>query len=126
MLLKADASQLEWRTKVFLAQDPIAIREILQDEDLHSDNQKFFKLPTRTIAKNFLYRMIFIDAFSENGYRSAAYAYANDPDYSHVSGAMAYWERVIERFFDKYSGIHRHSVESIRQAVATGRIDNLS
>src|SRR3990167_343563 len=126
MLLKADAAQLEWRTKVFLAQDPIAIREILQDEDLHSDNQKFFKLPTRVMAKVFLFRMIFIDAFGENGYRSAAYSYANDPDFNHVSGAMVYWERVIERFFDKYSGIHRHSVDSIRQAVETGRLINPS
>ena len=55
MLLKADAQQLEWRTKVFLSQDPVALREIQNNEDLHSDNQKFFQLPNRTIAKNFLY-----------------------------------------------------------------------
>jgi DNA polymerase I-like protein with 3'-5' exonuclease and polymerase domains len=126
MLLKADASQLEWRTKVYLAQDPIAVREIQLGEDLHSDNQKFFKLPTRTIAKNFLYRMIFIDAFGPKGYRSAAYAYANDPDFNHVSGAMGYWEDVVTRFFEKYKGIHDHSLNSIREVAETGRLTNPS
>ena len=56
MLLKADAIQLEWRAKVFLAQDKVAIQEILSGKDFHSDNQRFFGLPNRTVAKVFLYR----------------------------------------------------------------------
>ena len=126
MLLKADASQLEWRSKVFLSQDPIALREINNNEDLHSDNQKFFKLPTRTVAKNFLYRMIFADAFGERGYSSPAYAYANDPDFSHVSASVRYWEEVVGRFFQKYPTIFDHGVSSIRTASETGLLVNPS
>lgn len=126
MLLKADAAQLEWRTKVFLSQDPIALREIQNDEDLHSDNQKFFQLPSRTIAKNFLYRMIFADAFGPNGFGGPAYAYANDPDFMHVSASTKYWEGVVARFFDKYRGIYEHGLSSIKQAIETGRLVNPS
>ena len=126
MLLKADASQLEWRTKVFLSQDPVALREIQNNEDLHSDNQKFFQLPNRTIAKNFLYRMIFADAFGERGYSSPAYAYANDPDFCHVSSSVRYWEEVVGRFFQKYPTIFNHGVSSIRTASETGLLINPS
>jgi DNA polymerase I-like protein with 3'-5' exonuclease and polymerase domains len=120
MLLKADASQLEWRTKVFLSQDPVGLREIQNNEDLHSDNQKLFRLPNRTVAKNFLYRMIFADAFGERSFSGPAYAYANDPDFSHVSPSTRYWEEVVGRFFQKYAGIYSHGVASIRTACETG------
>ena len=126
MLIKADASQLEWRTKVYLSQDQVGIREILGLEDLHSDNQKCFKLPNRTIAKNFLYRMIFADAFGDRGFGGPAYAYANDPDFMHVSSSVKFWEGVVTRFFDKYQGIYNHGISSIRTAVESGRITNPS
>lgn len=122
MLLKADAAQLEWRTKIILAQDPVAVREILNNEDLHSDNQKFFRLPTRTIAKNFLYRMIFIDVFGPKGLDAAGYAYANDPDFNHVSAKINYWSGVAGRFFEKYPTIYAHSRECVRLGVETGQL----
>lgn len=126
MLIKCDAAQLEWRTKVVLSQDSVALREINNNEDLHSDNQKFFKLPTRTIAKNFLYRMIFADAFGPRGFGGPAYAYANDPDFMHVSSSTKFWEQVVGRFFEKYTGIYDHGIRSIRTAIEHGRIVNPS
>lgn len=132
MLVKADASQLEWRTKAYLAQCPIAIREIEElewrpkEEDLHSQNKEAFKLPNRTIAKNFLYRMIFADAFSSRGFGGPAYAYANDADFRHVSTSVRFWEGVVTRFFDKYPAIYNHGVDSIRLAVENGELVNPS
>lgn len=128
MLIKADAAQLEWRVKVFLAQDPLAVKEIEdlewkpKSEDLHSDNKNAFRLPNRTVAKNFLYRMIFIDAFGPRGFSTPAYAYANDPDFMHVSSSTKFWEGVVERFFVKYPGIYNHGVNSIRSVTETGLI----
>ena len=44
MLLNADAKQLEWIGAAYLSQDPTAIKEILNEVDQHSDNQKRFGL----------------------------------------------------------------------------------
>ena len=126
MLLKADASQLEWRVKVFLAQDKVAMQEIIEDKDFHTDNQKFFGLPSRTAAKVFLYRMIFADAFGERGYNTPAYSYANDPEFMQTSTSIKFWEKVIEKFFEKYYGIKEHSINLIRRAIEVGRIESPS
>lgn len=123
MLIKADAKGLEWRVKAWLAQDKAAIEEILDtSRDVHSENQERFKLPSRTVAKNFSYRMIFADAFGEKGFEGPAFAYANDPNFIGTSSSVAYWAKVVERFFDKYSGMYNHSVEIIREACETGRV----
>lgn len=115
MLLKADASALEWRVKVFLSQDKLAMREIREGLDIHTDNAKKFGLPDRGIAKIFLYRMIFADAFGERGYNGPAYAYANDPDFSGAGLSIKKWEGVIERFFTKYPEVYSHSLQLILQ-----------
>lgn len=126
MIIKADASQLEWRTKVFLAQDKVAMKEILENLDSHTDNQKLFGLPSRLIAKIFLYRMIFADAFGPNGYSGPAYAYANDGDFMPTSTSKKFWEGVIEKFFEKYSDIREHGLLLIRKATSEGKITNPS
>lgn len=122
MIIKCDAAQLEWRTKVFLSQDPIAMEEILENKDLHSDNQKTFGLPSRLIAKIFLFRLIFADAFGPNGNSGPAYAYSQDNDFKGTSTSTKYWENVIEKFFEKYDGIKQHSLDLIREATTTGRV----
>jgi len=70
--------------------------------------------------------MIFSDAFGDHSYRGPAYAYANDPDYSHVSSSTRFWEGVVERFFDKYRGIYQHGISSIAGAVETGILATVS
>lgn len=123
MLIKADAKGLEWRVKAWLAQDQAAIQEILDGStDVHSENQERFKLPSRTIAKNFSYRMIFADAFGPNGFEGPAFAYANDPNFMGTSSSVSYWEKVVERFFDKYRGMYQHSLELIKEGCECGRI----
>ena len=123
MLIKADAKGLEWRVKAWLAQDKAAIGEILDSSrDVHSENQEAFKLPSRTVAKNFSYRMIFADAFGEKGFEGPAFAYANDPNFMGTSTSIAYWTKVVERFFGKYEGMYKHSVDIIREACETGKV----
>lgn len=122
MLLKCDAAQLEWRVKVLLAQDKIGMEEIASGGDLHTDNQTKFNLPSRFFAKIFIYRMIFADAFGDKGFAGPAYAYANDADFQQASNSPKYWEKVVEAFFNKYKGVHEHSIGLIREATTTGRI----
>ena len=126
MLIKCDAVQLEWRTKVFLSQDPVGMKEIQEGYPIHEDNQKVFGLPTRTVAKVFLYRAIFADAFGEQGFKGPAYSYANDAEFRGTSTSSKFWEGVMARFFQKYTGVYNHSVELIRRAIETGRIESPS
>lgn len=94
MLLQADASQLEWRTALELSQDWVGINEILEGEDTHSKNQQGFGLPSRLIAKIFLFRTIF---------RGSGWAFANDPDFMHVSSSASFWDDMNEKFYTKYN-----------------------
>lgn len=95
MLIKVDAKQLEWRSAVFLSQDKVGIDEIHRGLDAHGDNQKRFSLPSRLIAKTFLFRLI---------YGGSAYAYTVDPDFDGI-GNLAFWENVIEETYKKYDGL---------------------
>ena len=97
MLLQADASQLEWRTLLELAKDQTGIDEILGGEDTHAKNQTAFGLPSRLIAKIFLFRTI---------YRGSGWSFANDPDFMHVSTSPQFWDEMNEKFYAKYTGIN--------------------
>lgn len=98
MLIQADASQLEWRTAVELSQDSVALSEILNGADTHSLNEKAFQLPSRLIAKIYLFRTIF---------RGSGWSFANDPDFMHVSSSPKYWDEVNEKFYKKYYGLDK-------------------
>lgn len=111
MLIQADASQLEWRTAVELSKDPIGLREILNKEDTHSKNQVAFELPSRLIAKIYLFRTIF---------RGSGWSFANDPDFMHVSSKPDYWDQVNEKFYKKYAGLDAKHKEWAA-LVASGR-----
>lgn len=96
MFIAADASQLEWRTAVELSGDQVGLTEIKDKQDTHSLNQVAFGLPSRLIAKIYLFRTIF---------RGSGYAFANDPDFSHVSSSQQYWDSINEKFYSKYNGL---------------------
>lgn len=98
MLVKCDAGQLEWRTLVELSRDPIALEEIINKEDTHTKNQLLFGLPTRLIAKVYLFRTI---------YRGNGWSFANDPDFMHVSTSPQFWDDIGEKFYSKYVGIDK-------------------
>lgn len=76
--------------------DRIALGEINEGIDFHSENQKFFGLPTRLIAKVYLFRTI---------YRGSGWAFSKDPAFSHVSSDPDYWDDVNKKFYRKYKGI---------------------
>jgi DNA polymerase I-like protein with 3'-5' exonuclease and polymerase domains len=98
MLVQCDASQLEWRTILQLAKDEVGIQEVVEKQDAHSLNQAAFNLPSRLIAKIFLFRTIF---------RGSGFSFANDPDFMHVSTSPKFWDARNEEFFKKYHGIDK-------------------
>ncbi len=112
MLLNADAAQLEWRSCVHLSRDPIGLKEINDGLDFHTENQNRFKLPSRLIAKVFLFRAIF---------RGSAYAYSVDPNFSYIGGEK-FWQGVIDRFYEKYEGIYAYHQRITQEAVDTGKV----
>jgi DNA polymerase I-like protein with 3'-5' exonuclease and polymerase domains len=110
MLVSCDAAGLEWRTIVELSRDSVAMGEIVGGADTHSLNQSAFDLPSRLIAKIYLFRTIF---------RGSGYAFANDPEFMHVSTSPQYWDDVGVKFFAKYSGINAKHNEW-KDAVVSG------
>lgn len=94
MLVACDASQLEWRTALQLSQDPVGIAEVVASADAHSLNQAAFNLPSRLIAKIYLFRTIF---------RGSGYSFSIDPAFMHVSKDPKFWDGIGEKFYAKYN-----------------------
>jgi DNA polymerase I-like protein with 3'-5' exonuclease and polymerase domains len=119
MLLQADAKQLEWVGAAYLSQDDLAIQEIWEGTDMHSDNQARFGLPSRLIAKTFVFRLI---------YGGSAYSYAHDPNFKEI-GNEAYWQNIIDQFYNKYTKLKEWHDEILFRAkrdrkltMPTGRV----
>ena len=119
MLLQADAKALEWVCATYLSQDPVAYKEIWDNADQHTDNQQRFGLPSRLIAKTFVFRLI---------YGGSAYSYANDPNFKDIGGEK-YWQDVIDQFYEKYAGLgewHRRIFDDAKRdrklTMPTGRV----
>jgi len=119
MIVNVDARALEWATYLYLCQDPTGIAEwtsVIENpsiHDIHRNNQEQFKLPSRLIAKVFLFRFI---------YRGSAYAYSKDPDFVHVSKSQDFWQDVIDKYYSKYKELERTHKQYIKQATQTGII----
>jgi DNA polymerase-1 len=99
MYVQCDASQLEWRVLNWLANDQTGLRELNEEIDVHSTNQKAFNLPTRLISKKYLFRTI---------YRGSGWSFANDPDFMGVSDDPDFWDEINRKFYDKYKGIDKY------------------
>lgn len=119
MLLQADAKALEWVCATYLSQDPVAYKEIWDNADQHTDNQQRFGLPSRLIAKTFVFRLI---------YGGSAYSYAHDPNFKDIGGEQ-YWQDVIDQFYEKYAGLgewHRRIFDDAKRdrklTMPTGRV----
>jgi DNA polymerase I-like protein with 3'-5' exonuclease and polymerase domains len=122
MLLQADAKALEWVCAAYLSQDQTAIKEIRDGTDQHSDNQLRFGLPSRLIAKTFVFRLI---------YGGSAYSYANDTNFTDVSTSESFWQNVIDEFYNKYTELgewHKKIVATAMKdrkiTMPTGRVYN--
>jgi len=121
MILQADAKQLEWVGAAYLSQDPVAIKEIWESVDQHADNQERFGLPSRLIAKTFVFRLI---------YGGSAFSYANDPNFKDIGGEE-FWQGVIDQFYGKYVRLgewHDNLVSKAKRdrklVMPTGRVYN--
>lgn len=112
MLLNADAKQLEWVCAAYLSQDAIAIKEILDEVDQHADNQTRFGLPSRLIAKTFVFRLI---------YGGSAYSYANDNNFKDI-GNEVYWQKIIAEFYKKYTGLKQWHDDIFFKAKREGKL----
>lgn len=122
MLLQADAKALEWVCAAYLSQDKVAYEEIWNNVDQHTDNQSRFGLPSRLIAKTFVFRLI---------YGGSAYSYANDPNFADTSKVESFWQNVIDEFYKKYSDLgkwHKAIVATAMKdrkiTMPTGRVYN--
>jgi DNA polymerase I-like protein with 3'-5' exonuclease and polymerase domains len=116
MIIKCDAKGLEWVVAVYLSQDPVAMQEIIDGVDQHSNNQRAFNLPERLIAKIFLFRIIFANL------DYAAFTYANDPEFTPTSSSKKFWQRVIDEFVAKYSRFAQWHIELVQQVTMTGQL----
>lgn len=124
MLVNVDAKALEWLVCAFLSKDKVAYEEIRSNVDQHTANQIRFGLPSRLIAKTFVFRLI---------YGGSAYSYANDPDFTVVSTSEKFWQQVIDEFYNKYQGVSKWHTSLLQEAsskgklvMPTGRIFNFS
>jgi DNA polymerase-1 len=113
VIVNADAKALEWVVGTFLSQDKVAIEEIKNKVDQHTHNQNTFNLPSRLIAKIFVFRLM---------YGGSAYSYANDPDFTSVSTSKAYWQKVIDAFYEKYKGFRDWHTQIVQDAMRDGKL----
>ncbi len=113
MIVSADAKALEWVVGSYLAKDKLAYEEIWEGIDMHTSNQKAFNLPSRLIAKVFVFRLM---------YGGGAYSYANDPDFTEVSTSEKYWQGVIDKFYDKYKGLATWHNKIVQEVTTTGQL----
>lgn len=113
MLINIDVKGLEWVVINWFSQDPVGMAEINSGVDQHGINQQTFGLPERRIAKIFVFRLI---------YGGSKWSYALDPDFNWISKDPRYWQKVIDKFYDKYRGISKQHSNWIREATTTGKL----
>lgn len=89
------------------------MNEIITGKDLHEDNRVYLKLPTRLIAKVFVFRLI---------YGGSAYAYSVDPDFAEVGFSERKWQGVIDDYYRKYQGLQRYHTNIVQEATTTGKV----
>ena len=90
-----------------LSGDKVGLQEILDGVDSHADNQQRFGLPSRLIAKTYLFRLI---------YGGSAFSYANDANFTAVSTSEKFWQNVIDETYNKYRGLalwHKQLVQTV-------------
>jgi len=120
MLVAGDVVGLEVWGAAELSGDKILHKELAEGQNIHTNNQEAFGLPSRLIAKILKFRIL---------YGGSAYAFAQDPDFMEVSTSVKYWERAIDAYYTKYSGIaawHSGLLDCVRKTgfieIPSGRV----
>lgn len=111
MLVNVDVKGLEVVTCAYLSRDIVLMQEVRDKLDFHQANQTRFGLPDRVTAKRFKFKLI---------YGASAYGYANDGDFIDVSTSQDYWQKVIDEYYQKYTGIRKWHVELVQNAIRNG------
>jgi DNA polymerase-1 len=114
MLVNCDVKGLEVVVAAELSKDPILMQEVRDKTDFHQLNQDRFKLPTRTIAKIFKFKLL---------YGATAFGYAHDSDFTDVSTSEKYWQGIIDEYYNKYQGIKAWHESLINTAKLHGRLE---
>lgn len=55
-------------------------------------------------------------------YGGSAYSYANDPDFTDVSRSEKFWQGVIDKFYQKYSGLAKWHTKIVQEVTLTGQL----
>ena len=114
MLINADVKSLEVFVAADLSDDRTLKRELLDRIDLHTLNQERFKLPDRVTAKRFIFKLL---------YGATAYGYSQDADFINVGYSEKTWQRVIDEFYNKYTGIAKWHTSIIQRAKSDGMLE---
>ncbi len=118
MLVNCDVKGLEIVVAAQLSGDVTLCKELLNGVDIHESNRDAFSLGVgkegRLIAKVFQFRLL---------YGGSAYSYAHDPDFRGVSTSQTFWQEVIDKYYNKYSGIKKWHEGLLLEAQTTGRIE---
>ena len=113
MIVNSDVKSLEIHTAAFLSQDKVLMNELWGGFDLHTDNQTRFILPSRHVAKFFIFRILF---------GGTEFGFAKDPDFYECKFSISQWKEVIRKFYDKYQGIAEWHEKILREAKASGQL----
>jgi len=117
MIVNCDVKGLEVVVAAQLSGDKTLQEELLNGVDIHESNRDAFSLGVgkdgRLIAKVFKFRLL---------YGGSAYSYAHDPDFRRVSTSQEFWQEVIDKYYNKYSGIAEWHKRLLIEAQTTGRI----
>lgn len=117
MLISADVKGLEVVTAAWLSNDSVLRQEIVEGVDIHANNQRDFKLPSRLVAKRFKFKMI---------YGGTAPGFTNDPDLKITGFSKDEWQTVIDNYYGKYRGIQQWHQEIIDTVLNTGFLESPS
>ena len=113
MIINSDAKSLEVYCGAYLSQDKIMMEELINGMDMHENNRSAFNLPSRLIAKVFMFRLM---------YGGSAYSYSKDPDFASVGGSEKYWQRVIDAFYNNYKGFADWHTKIVQEVTRTGQL----
>jgi DNA polymerase-1 len=117
VLVNCDFKSLEIIVAGDMSKDPVLRKEIIERQDIHENNRAAFKLPSRLIAKVWVFRLL---------YGGTAYSFAHDPDFMAVSTSEKFWQGVVDEYYDKYKGIRVWHNKLIQEAMLNGRLEIFS
>jgi len=112
-IVNSDAKALEVNCAAYLSQDPVLLEEVRSGFDMHSSNQQVLGLPTRLIAKTFVFRLI---------YGGSAYAYSVDADFASCGFSQKRWQEIIDKFYEKYKGLYAWHIKIVQEAIQHGQL----